>query len=103
MDRSLKLILQIAGITATAALWFFIAFTLSQLVPPTELVEVFLVTLGSLLLACLGVLLARKMSELSDLRHWQSTQRTLRELKLTERKHEQLLLTPRYRRSSRGW
>lgn len=103
MDRSLKLILQIAGITATAALWFFIAFMLIQLVPPLELVEMFLVTLGSLLLACLGVVLAREMSELSDLRHWQRTQRSLREQKLWERKQEQLLLTPKYRRSSRGW
>jgi hypothetical protein len=102
MNRSRKLILQIIVMIAAVAFWFFIAFMLSQLVAYTKLVEMFLVTLGGLLLACLGVFLTREMSNLSDLRHSQRTQRRLRELKLWERKQEQSLLTSRCRRLSRG-
>lgn len=103
MARSLKLILQFIALMAFVALWFFMAFIVSQLIASTELVEMFLITLGGLLLARIGVILAREMSKLSDLRHWQRTQRCLREMKLRERKQEQMPLMPRYRRSSRSW
>ena len=103
MNCSPKRILQVIAVMAVMALWFLIVFVLSRLITYTELAEMFLLTLCSLLLVYLGVILAREVNKLSDLRHWQRTQRRLRELKLWKYKQEQLLLNPRHKRSPRSW
>ena len=102
MSRSLKLILRAFLVSAIAMLWFAAIMCLCLLIPSMRLLEIFLVMIGSIILASGVVIISREVSKLLDLRHWQHMRQQLRELELQERKQEQLLLTIRPRRSSRG-
>jgi uncharacterized membrane protein YcjF (UPF0283 family) len=102
MDHSFKTILRAFFLTTIAMVWFAVVMGICLLIPSTRLLEIFLVMIGSIILAIGVVILAREVSKLVDLRHWQRMRQQLRELELREREQEQLLLTIRPRRSSRG-
>ena len=99
MGRLFKIFPQFILATVIVTLWFTIAILLCQLIPYTKLLEIFLVTVGSLLLACGGVIFTREVSKLIDLRHWQRIRQELRELELRERKREHLPLAIKLRRT----
>ena len=102
MGRSFKFSLRAFLVVSIATLWIALVLCLCWLIPAIRLLEIFLVMSGSILLAIEGVLLAREVSKLIDLRHWQRLRQRVRELELQEREHEHLQITIRPRRSSRS-
>ncbi len=94
MGRSYTIFLR----TVFVVLWLVIVVFLCLAIPYQGLLKVFLVMIGSMILAWVGMLLVREASKLIDLRHWQSTRRELRELELRKRKREHLLPVTRRKR-----